>query len=405
MWISRRASPSRPEERDDLAQRVAPGLAATYTGAVTDERDETGVRDNVIHVVFGREGRRSDLAPQSARGARGAEDPSPELPSQQPTRRVDPPPLPTDKNARPSVSPVAVREPGDDPLSALYSTSEVARLFALTPSRLRYWDRTGFVCPSGRFAGRRYYTFQDLIGLRVTKGLLDRGIPVRNVRRSMDALRGSLPRVTRPLAELRVVADGQTVVVRDDAVAYEPLTGQLVLDFDVKELRDDVVRELHPAGQRTAHRQRAYELYLEGCRLDEDETTLARAEECYRQSLELDPSLSNAFTNLGNLRFRRGAIEDAEGLYRKALSVDEAQPEALYNLGFLCFERGDPAAAAELFVRALASDPSFADAHFNLAMAYEELGRPDSARGHWRTYLKLDPSGPWAEIARRHLSC
>ena len=23
---------------------------------------------------------------------------------------------------------------------------------------------------------------------------------------------------------------------------------------------------------------------------------------------------------------------------------------------------------------------------------------------HWETYLELDPSGPWAEIARRHLA-
>jgi hypothetical protein len=37
-------------------------------------------------------------------------------------------------------------------------------------------------------------------------------------------------------------------------------------------------------------------------------------------------------------------------------------------------------------------------------MAYEELGRHGDARPHWDSYLRLDPTGPWAEIARRHLS-
>ena len=46
--------------------------------------------------------------------------------------------------------------------------------------------------------------------------------------------------------------------------------------------------------------------YLEGCRLDEDEATLDRAEACYRRAITLDPALANALTNLGNLRFRRG---------------------------------------------------------------------------------------------------
>lgn len=330
-------------------------------------------RDNVIHVRFGKDGGRRISAP---------------------------PPSETEPEA-----PGTARGRGrrEDPLADLYSVSEVARVFGLKPSRLRSWDRSGFIQPSARDGRRRYYTFQDLIGLRVAKGLLDEGVPFRQVRRSVEALRNSLPRVARPLAELRVVADGQTVLVKGAEGAFEPTTGQLVLDFEVRSLRDDVVRVLktHPAV--TERRQAAYEHYLEGCRLDEDDATMDRAEEAYRRALELDPSLSNALTNLGNIRFRRGFAEEAEELYRKALAVDPSQPEAHYNLGFLYFESGEPELAADSFRQALAHDPAFADAHFNLAMAYEELGRYIDARPHWETYLQLDPAGPWAEIARRHL--
>lgn len=331
-------------------------------------------RENVIHVRFGRDG----------------------------GSRVQPPPAQAEIREEEQTT-ARGRGRREDPLADLYSVSEVARVFGIKRSRLRSWDRSGFIQPSGRSGRRRYYTFQDLIGLRVAKGLLDEGVPLRRVRKSVEALRGSLPRVVRPLNELRVVADGQTVLVRGEEGTFEPTTGQLVLDFEVSSLRDDVVRVLKNHPRSGEQRQKAYELYLEGCRLDEDETTIDRAEDCYQRALALDPSLSNALTNLGNIRFRRGSVEEALALYEKALSVDPAQPEAHYNLGFLFFETGEPMQAAESFEKALAHDPAFADAHFNLAMAYEEIGRFVEARQHWETYLKLDPTGPWAEIARRHL--
>jgi Tfp pilus assembly protein PilF len=67
------------------------------------------------------------------------------------------------------------------------------------------------------------------------------------------------------------------------------------------------------------------------------------------------------------------------------------------------FESGDPKGAASYLRQALEHDPAFADAHFNLAMACEELGLGAEARTHWEMYLQLDPSGSWAEIAKRHL--
>ena len=305
--------------------------------------------------------------------------------------------------AGPSIEPVRAPEERQDPLADLYSAADVARLFAVTPSRLRYWDRTSFLSPSGRRGRRRYYTFQDLIGLRAAKSLLDAGLPLQRVRKSVDSLRALLPKVTRPLNELRVVADGQSVVVRDAGGQFEPQTGQGVLDFDVKALRDDVVRTLRRHGELNDKKRSAYELYLEGCRLDEDEATFARAEEMYRKALELDPTLANALTNLGNVRFRRGFPEEAEQHYRGALDIDAEQPEAYYNLGFLYYERGDAQAAVACFERAVARDPAFADAHFNLAMALEEVADHGSARRHWQIYLRLEPQGAWAEVARRHL--
>jgi tetratricopeptide (TPR) repeat protein len=296
----------------------------------------------------------------------------------------------------------SVREPERDPLGDLYTLRDASKLFKLSESRLRYWEKNGFITRTCELGGRRYYTFQDLIGIRAARELLNEGVALRNVHKSLRALQESLPTHSRPLSTLRITANGQTIVVRDDRGAYDALTGQLVLDFDVKSLREDVVRVLKRSGRENEHK-RAYDAYLEGCRLDEDESTFDGAEAAYRRAIELDPSLANALTNLGNLMFKRDRLSEAEELYVRALKLDAEQPEAHYNFGFLLFERGHVTAAIESFERALASDPAFADAHFNLAMAHQELGQSERALPHWEAYLKLDPESQWAEIARRHL--
>ena len=288
----------------------------------------------------------------------------------------------------------------EDPTEGLYSVQDVAKLFSYKASRIRYWDRSGLLSPSIELDGHRYYTFQDLIGLRAAKGLLDEGVGLREVRRTVESLREKLPSMTRPLSELRVVADGKSIVVHDEAGAYEASTGQTVIDFRVNALHADVIRLLHVTEDA---RKTAYEYYLDACQLDEDDATMDRAEALYRKALTLDPGLSNAFTNLGNLCYRRAQIDQAERYYREALEIDPSQPEAQYDLGLIHFERGELDQAIERFVVALDNDPSFADAHFNIAMALEQSGRSNDARAHWQMYVRIEPVGPWTDIAQEHL--
>lgn len=332
--------------------------------------------DNIIHVRFG------------PGGGRRVPPPEPQAPTPTTPESV-PPPKPNR---------------GAEPYGELFKRKEVARLFDIPLGRLRYWDRSGFLRPSGRVGRRRFYTFQDLIGIRAAQELLSRGTPLPSVRRGLQTLSRTLPHVTRPLNELRVTSEDGTMVVREQDRVFEAETGQLQLDFEVRTIRDDVIRVLRPDGVDPEQRRRAYQEYLEGCRLDEDEATFDRAEACYERAFSLDPTLANALTNWGNLRYRRGDTEDAEQLYRRALAIDGEQPEALYNLGFLSFERAEMDDAAKYFARAVRLDPGFADAHFNLAMALEELGRSGEARPHWGRYLELDPHGSWAEIAKRYLA-
>ncbi len=289
-----------------------------------------------------------------------------------------------------------------EPVTDLFSGKEVGKLLGLSPARLRSLDKASIVSPTGTRNGKRAYTFQDLIALRATHGLLAKHVKIRDVAKAIGALRHSLPRVTRPLQELRIVSDGRRVVVRADGTAFEPLTGQMVLDFQVTTLRDDVVRVLRPetASQRA---RTAYDLYAKASTLDEDPATFAEAEALYKKAIHLDPHLAIAYTNLGNLRFRSGDEEAAQQLYARALEIDPRQPEAHYNIGYVLLERGHARQAVPYFEKAIAADSRFADAHFNLAMAYEQSGERAKARPHWRKYLELEPTGTWADIARQHL--
>jgi tetratricopeptide (TPR) repeat protein len=352
-----------------------PPLLHAMPTTTDDKRTTAGKRKRprprgatIIHVQFGNGGGRR--APTEAADAKGSEGDS------------------GDARSR-------------EPVTDVFSPGEVRKLLGLTAARLRSLDRARIVSPTGSRRGKRAYTFQDLIALRATHDLLESRVKIRDVAKAIGALRTSLPRVTRPLQELRIVSDGQRVVVRAADGAFEALTGQLVLDFQVNALRQDVVRMLRPNNEGGA--RTAYDLYTRASALDEDPKTFDEAESLYKRAIHLDPSLAIAYTNLGNIRFRRGDEEGAEKLYAQALEVDPKQPEAHYNVGYVSLERGDAERSVPHFEKAIAVDPRFADAHFNLAMALEQLGQRARARPHWRRYLDLEPEGTWAEIARQHL--
>jgi tetratricopeptide (TPR) repeat protein len=148
----------------------------------------------------------------------------------------------------------------------------------------------------------------------------------------------------------------------------------------------------------------AYELYVRADKIDDDPACYAEAEALYRRAVELDPTLAVAYTNLGNVRFRRGDQGEAADLYRRALEVDDRQAEAHYNLGYLSLNDGDPWRSILCFRRAIEAEPCFADAHVHLAVAFERRGEHRKARTHWKRYLDIEPTGTWAAAAKRRLA-
>ena len=284
----------------------------------------------------------------------------------------------------------------------MYSAKDVAQIAGVQESRVRYWAQTGLVGPSATRGGRPIYTFPDVVAVKMAKELLDRGLTLQRVRKNLEALKQQLPGVDRPLAQLRIVSDGERLIVVDADTRFEPLTGQLLLNFALAPLEADVHKlAVAPKGEAAARprEESAYACFLEGTRLDEegksDEALLA-----FGQALDGDPGLAAAHTNLGSLYWRSGRADEARAAFEAALALDPEQPEARYNLANLCAEAGDRERAVAEWTRVVSACPEFADAHFNLGVLFADEGSPARARTHLQAYLQLDPESEWAERAR-----
>ena len=317
-------------------------------------------------------------------------------------------------------------------MTELYSIRDAAKLFALQEARLRYWMQSGFVGPTVRKGGRFYYTFRDLCALKAAKDLLAAGLSMQAVRKNLDALKKALPGDAHPAMRLRVCSDGETLVAVADDVAFAPVTGQVVMAFNLPSLGGQIA-ELLPASQpglpAVAARAddgdgegaasvpgavdddpteanlgpTAYTCFVEG-RAAEERGDDDGAATLYLRALDLDPGLAAAMTNLGNLRYRQGDLAAARTMYEQAIEHDPAQAEARYNLANLLDDTGDTERAIAELRRVCQLAPDFADAHYNLGLVLARVGGEAQARTAFERYLQLDQQSEWAGRARDYLS-
>src|SRR6266403_3647081 len=217
-----------------------------------------------------------------------------------------------------------------------FSRREFQRLLDVTDKQLNYWERLQLVSPR-------------------------KGVAANRLRRSLVALNEKLSQVQAPLTELRILANGRDVIVEHDGARLEPISGQFVLNFDTRELRDKV--RVMP--ERSA----------------EDWFALAL-------QYEADPA-------------SRAEAIDA---YHRVLSANPRHVDALINLGMLSYDGGDLEKAVDCFRRAVALEDDNAVAQFNLGSVLEELSARAEARQHWQLYVELDPGSPWCEYARQRLA-
>jgi predicted RNase H-like HicB family nuclease len=133
-----------------------------------------------------------------------------------------------------------------------FNSKIIHKITGLTMRQIDYWDRTHFIKPSVSEAtghgSVRLYSFTDLVQIKVAKTLLDKGVSLQKIRKSITYLKKNMPDVQKPLSELRFLTDGNSVFVitQDDKQIIDTLKrGQLVFSIAlgglIEELKGTII--------------------------------------------------------------------------------------------------------------------------------------------------------------------
>jgi tetratricopeptide (TPR) repeat protein len=281
----------------------------------------------------------------------------------------------------------------------VYTREEVLRLLSISERQLRGWERHDLIRHMDQFA------FSDLIALRTLTKLRENHVPSAKIRLALGALRKKMRNITDPLKELKVFSDGKHIRVEISGQHMEPVSGQLLFNFDQTELKRLLsFPPKNSSKDQRIQKENAEVWFQKGLELEQVGAPMDQVIEAYEKAAELDPTSAGALVNLGTIHFNERAFGKAETYYRAALAIDPEYALAHFNLANLYDERGDYANATSHYGAAVRLNPQYADAHYNLALLYQGNGQVMEAVRHWKLYLKLDPSSAWGAIARRELS-
>lgn len=196
---------------------------------------------------------------------------------------------------------------------------------------------------------------------------------------------------------------------------------------------DEVLKALAAVDKSRDTAIRAYNLGAEASRSGNRDAAIAYL----KQTLEIDPTLDQAYTALGQvymvkksykeavaalepllardpvnleaLTIRYEALKaagDKEGAKAAEAAMKTAQasqsPEALFKQGVAQYNSNNLASAIETLERAVSVDPRHAKAHYMLGLAYTGSD-PAKAKEHLQKFLELAPNDPDAAAAKEML--
>ena len=276
-----------------------------------------------------------------------------------------------------------------------YSRQDVLRILQISSRQLQGWERAGLI------PQQQAYTFQHLGQLRTLRALRAEDVSAASIRHSILAMK-AVAGMTNPLLETCVVRTGTRLAFRHRGAMVDPLSGQLLFDFERAE-ESTAARKPKPLRQVPVEGpRRVQDLFLAAVQAEESGEK-QRAIDLYEEILRLDPAYAAAYINMGTLYFHMRQYGRAEELYRRATEADSGYALAYFDLGNVLDEMERMAESIAAYLKAIALAPRYADAHYNLALAYERIGQHRAALRHWWAYVKVDNCGPWADHARSQI--
>ncbi len=249
----------------------------------------------------------------------------------------------------------------------------------------------GFVKPQRGPRNAYRFSFQDVVLLRTAHALRSAGVPQRRLMQALRQLADQLP-PTLPLSGLRIQAVGDRIVVRSGDAAWDPVSGQLMLELDVSAPEPgSPVLQLRAVSRGPEEHEApvtAAQWVLHAHRIEDSDP--AAAEAAYRTALRAEPDCVAASLDLGALLCADGRSDEALALYDDALRVSPEDPGLHFNMAIVLEDQGRLSDALARYARCLQLDPALADAHYNSARLCERVGDARGALRHFSAYRRLE---------------
>jgi tetratricopeptide (TPR) repeat protein len=269
-----------------------------------------------------------------------------------------------------------------------YGVREVEKLLRLPRSTIRALIDAGFVSPTRGPRRAWRFSFQDLIVLRTAQALAAASVPRKRITRAVKQLRRHLP-ASMPLSGLSICAVADRVVVREGGSRWQAESGQYLLAFEGDPAEGSLKVIEPPEAQPPAGPGYWFD---RGVALESEDTEAAL--QAYERAVAADPTLVDAYINLGWLLHETGRLAAAERVYRDGMKACGGDPPLLYNLGVLLEDMARKPEAMQAYETALRANPGLADCHYNLALLCEDLGKPKDAIRHMAQYRRLTGTKP-----------
>ena len=134
-----------------------------------------------------------------------------------------------------------------------------------------------------------------------------------------------------------------------------------------------------------------------------------KAEEAFKKAIEINPSSVEAYNGLATVYNAQKKFDQAAEASAQAQKLagaagatggGGASAGTVFNQGIIAWNAGKVPEAKKLFEQAVQLDPKLADAHYWLGMATVNEGKLAEAAPHFEEYLKLAPTGNYAEQAK-----
>ena len=133
-----------------------------------------------------------------------------------------------------------------------------------------------------------------------------------------------------------------------------------------------------------------------------------KAEAAYKKATELKPNYAEAWNGLANAYNQQKKLDEALAASAEAAKYSGTGTgggaPALFNQGVILWNQSKFPEAKEKFAAAIAADPTYADAHYRLGMANLNLGDMPGAATAFEGYLKVAPTGQYADQVKGILS-